>query len=531
MSGIDATVVLGLAGKVNQVFADDHAYQSFPLAPIGLKADSLRAMVHDQLSAAGAHAHAQFSLLVNEIPAGPLWQPAGDRLWDVYGDLLTGGVVELLEPRPTPERTAAYEAAFARLYEVGADGVPVPSDIVVAYEQHRDAYRAASIEYNNRKGEALMAADEAARKAWEDDEPDLRAAIDAALAAWHGPGHRAEVEAARQVLAERGTDSPATVWEGFRRLFNPLMPEIFFRSTVENLSYVPTGYLPSDVIDTGWPRITVTAAELRQLAEQAPPELRSRLGSSADAGITRVTFEYSYVTVSRPWFTPALFASRAWRFTDAARMLSDGQTPPTGECTAYVVGLVLARRITVERSGQQATDQAMSLGFLPTKALVQTVDIARPYTVTDLTSRVALRQSFAQVAAATDTTPLLAGARARQIAAKNYPSMRTRAPRPDRPPRAGSESSATVESTTDPNDVFVLALQCRLLPRSPDPDPELLGKEPRRRHTVAKGDTLSKIAAKFYGDAHQWRSIYAANRDVIGPDPDVIRVGQKLTIP
>jgi nucleoid-associated protein YgaU len=50
------------------------------------------------------------------------------------------------------------------------------------------------------------------------------------------------------------------------------------------------------------------------------------------------------------------------------------------------------------------------------------------------------------------------------------------------------------------------------------------------RYTVAKGDSLSKIAKKVYGDASQWRRIFEANRDQI-EDPDLIQPGWKLLIP
>jgi nucleoid-associated protein YgaU len=51
-----------------------------------------------------------------------------------------------------------------------------------------------------------------------------------------------------------------------------------------------------------------------------------------------------------------------------------------------------------------------------------------------------------------------------------------------------------------------------------------------RRYTVVKGDSLSKIAQRFYGDASQWRRIYEANRSEI-KDPDLIHPGQTFTIP
>jgi nucleoid-associated protein YgaU len=50
-------------------------------------------------------------------------------------------------------------------------------------------------------------------------------------------------------------------------------------------------------------------------------------------------------------------------------------------------------------------------------------------------------------------------------------------------------------------------------------------------YTVKKGDSLSKIAKRVYGDAQQWRRIYEANRAVIGDNPDLIHPGQALKLP
>ncbi|HXK21284.1 MAG TPA: LysM peptidoglycan-binding domain-containing protein [Myxococcota bacterium] len=54
--------------------------------------------------------------------------------------------------------------------------------------------------------------------------------------------------------------------------------------------------------------------------------------------------------------------------------------------------------------------------------------------------------------------------------------------------------------------------------------------EPDAFYTVASGDSLSRIAKRFYGDGNQWRRIFDANRDQIR-DPDLIHPGQKLKIP
>jgi nucleoid-associated protein YgaU len=59
-------------------------------------------------------------------------------------------------------------------------------------------------------------------------------------------------------------------------------------------------------------------------------------------------------------------------------------------------------------------------------------------------------------------------------------------------------------------------------PTSPGPD--------YTSYTVVRGDTLSLLARRFYGDALLWPTIYAANRDILS-DPNRIYPGQVLKIP
>jgi nucleoid-associated protein YgaU len=49
-------------------------------------------------------------------------------------------------------------------------------------------------------------------------------------------------------------------------------------------------------------------------------------------------------------------------------------------------------------------------------------------------------------------------------------------------------------------------------------------------YDVKSGDSLSKIAKQFYGDANQYHRIFEANRPML-KDPDEIYPGQKLRIP
>jgi len=58
------------------------------------------------------------------------------------------------------------------------------------------------------------------------------------------------------------------------------------------------------------------------------------------------------------------------------------------------------------------------------------------------------------------------------------------------------------------------------------PEPE----EETEFYTVKSGDSLSKIAKKYYGNAMKYPTIFEANREVI-KDPDLIYPGQVLRIP
>ncbi len=53
---------------------------------------------------------------------------------------------------------------------------------------------------------------------------------------------------------------------------------------------------------------------------------------------------------------------------------------------------------------------------------------------------------------------------------------------------------------------------------------------PARTYTVKSGDTLSKIAKEFLGNASAYTKIFEANRDQLS-DPDLIKPGQVLRIP
>lgn len=65
----------------------------------------------------------------------------------------------------------------------------------------------------------------------------------------------------------------------------------------------------------------------------------------------------------------------------------------------------------------------------------------------------------------------------------------------------------------------------------PEEEPIII-KEPevQKKYTIKKGDTLSKIAKKFYGNANKWREIYQKNKKVI-KNPNILIPGTEIVIP
>jgi nucleoid-associated protein YgaU len=70
------------------------------------------------------------------------------------------------------------------------------------------------------------------------------------------------------------------------------------------------------------------------------------------------------------------------------------------------------------------------------------------------------------------------------------------------------------------------------------PDPTMTASPTGATYTVAPGDCLWSIAAHVLGNTASaraidrgWRAIYAANRDAVGSDPNLIHPGLVLTLP
>lgn len=67
---------------------------------------------------------------------------------------------------------------------------------------------------------------------------------------------------------------------------------------------------------------------------------------------------------------------------------------------------------------------------------------------------------------------------------------------------------------------------------TPDNRPDIVPSPPAgAEYVVARGDTLTGLAQRFYGRASLWRRILDANRAALGDDASRLRAGMRLIIP
>ena len=79
-------------------------------------------------------------------------------------------------------------------------------------------------------------------------------------------------------------------------------------------------------------------------------------------------------------------------------------------------------------------------------------------------------------------------------------------------------------------DVYATNLQPFVHPAAPAAAPATAAEPEEEFYVIKSGDSLSKIAKQYYGDANKWPDLFAANKEVI-QDPDEIFPGQKIVIP
>jgi hypothetical protein len=512
---MNPAVSLALTNKAKLMFEHGSAYLSFPTTGISYKKGDLD-FASGSLTSDRLQVLTEFSHIMDCIPNGialDLTRPT--TLSEAYQDVLRGttnGVKLAIATRArTSEEEAAYQKAFQFLYTVDADGFLNDSPFTTTYKQYRDTWFTAQEAYKNKEIEAQFTNDPAVKEHWETvGKPALRNTIAEIESDWGIKGYRVAYDSARRIYDQFVGSSSSGIWDQWVKQCMPGLDNL--TDAASGQEFFPCGFSPSNILDSpAWTTLTLTEHEVEGLAQAAPPEIRKLFGTDQlDLDIESLSLEVSSVLITRAWFSPEVFSARFWKFYDSGKVLSNGQTPPSGDCPAYVAAVVFARNLIIKLRPQSArNDQTMNLLKASSALSLGTFRLAASPTTSSQGKSVMMR-SLAPASAEIRMTKLpmaigaprkapapgsaqLAKARVvdaepdqlalsaidrsgiafRRMQGKDFRALPvddvTLPPPPPPPPAPTSE----VQIPFDKDEVWILGAICKPFPLCPNPDPTL----------------------------------------------------------
>lgn len=248
-----------------------------------------------------------------------------------------------------------------------------PSDLVKVYFEKMAAYDAAALEYNARRIDALTATDSRAVHDFAINANIYRNKVRAALADWETAGHKSDYEKIAAFFEQTGRRDMALIKQQYQedlekaRLTSPISGSDFFFT-----SLVPGNFATS----TGWTRFGFSAGDYERHSNSSYSWSKSRgsggfgcvlFGGSGshsestrhseyhgrfDSSFVNMSFEIAQIPIARPWLRTAFLTSHYWRFDQnnvvvRGDVLSDGGSPPKGKLPAIPTSAIFVRRLSL----------------------------------------------------------------------------------------------------------------------------------------------------------------------------------------
>lgn len=526
---IAAAASLALAVKLKMIFDElfkkDDKYLAFPnLSGLGFSYNYLDFMKDPSKTSLSAQEQlnfmADFSRQMNFIPEDKLvFVPDSSRfLWDEVRRILTDSIFAESALTPEEERQLAEAIDFLTDDQIDTEGnrIPVNSPQVSRYYEYKTIAEEAELIYLDEKLSVQFAEGPDAqqlKEIWDAyREKQLKEIWDKAEEDWINLGFKRQVE---EYSALRNSLEIRKYLNLYRQAYlNELSISEIFDLNGRGIGFYTTFFSPIDAFDKElpWTSITLTKSEIVGLIKEAPPELKSIFGvDQGEVDIEAISLEYNNVVILRPWFKPEFFGSRYWKLPDD-RVISSGQVPREGILPSFITSIIVARNVRITRRKEVAQQPVILplVSKIPVQKLVlsefqvkKPEPILPPVATTverrmvfsnklaaPVTSTLAKRSSFSRINVA--STGAISSA---AIVKKAEPQvLKTRLfyknvkyqgttiktlkdivifPKPEEDPRQQPQNSQLVTEAINLDGVSVLALVCKRLPKSPDPNTSL----------------------------------------------------------
>lgn len=526
---IAADVSLALAVKLkmifDEMFEEEDKYLTFPgLAGLGFSYSYLDFMKDPSKTSLSAQEQlnfmADFSRQMNFIPEDKsAFLPDVSRLlWDEVRSILTDSIFAESSLTPDEERQLAEAIDFLTDDQIDKDGsrIPVNSPQVTKYYEYKTIAEEAERIYLDEKLSVQFAEGSDAqqlKEKWDAyREKQLKEAWDKATEDWINLGFKLQVE---EYNALKNSLEIRKYLNLYRQAYlNELAISEISDLNGHGIGFYTTFFSPTDAFDQQlpWTSITLTKSEILSLIREAPPELKSTFGADqGEIDIEAISLEYNNIVILRPWFKSEFFKSRYWKLPDA-RVISDGQVPRNGILPAFITSIIVARNVRITRRIEKAQQPIILpiLSKVPIQNLMlSTLPVKKPEIVAQPQVAIAERRlvfsnklmapavstpikraSFARINVASNDTlsSVIAAKKEENQVSKTrmfyntakYKGTTIEALRgitiytkPEDDPRLQPQNSQLVTEAINLDGVSVLALVCKRLPKSPDPDTSL----------------------------------------------------------
>ncbi len=170
---------------------------------------------------------------------------------------------------------------------------------------------------------------------------------------WLIDGGKEEIERALKVVQNSNARAAFTnKWNEERNSLNAKLQNL---TTVNsNIDFLPVSCLPSGMFQygfEGWKKVSIERDEITKLETEVKDFFGQPFYDAADDGnedVSRIDFEYLFVSILRNWFKPELVNSNFWSFDSASgEVASDESNLNNGLLPSYIDKFVFIRRVCV----------------------------------------------------------------------------------------------------------------------------------------------------------------------------------------
>jgi hypothetical protein len=249
-----------------------------------------------------------------------------------------------------------------------------PSPLVQVYHEKMAAYDAAALEYNTYRIDALAGDNPKAVNYWAINANILRDKVKAAMDDWITTGYKEDYEKIAAYIAqvsERDLTLLKAAYEDDLR--KAKLTGLASGSDFYYSSLVPGSFATS----TGWSRFSFSGGDFSRHSNStfnasgwkaeasagffgfgahgggSHDESKATFNGSFNSDNFSLSFEIAQIPIVRPWFKSSFLVSKTWRFDPGNPdvkndLLSDGGSPPKGLIPAYPTTIVFIRKLHME---------------------------------------------------------------------------------------------------------------------------------------------------------------------------------------